>query len=429
MPKPSPYGQAAGVLLALAGAGTVLAGLTDGPGRLLAGAAAWLAALLLWKGASVRSKGQTLSLIGLGCAGMTYGLWHGVMPDPGRVLSGNIGLIALIVGVSFLQLIAAPDREETPAPRGPRAFRSTSLGLHLFAAVINMSTVFIVADRLRRYGPLKQLHGLLITRSFSAAAFWSPFFASMAAALSFLPDARILVLIAAGIPLAIVGTAITWTTIAPRAGNDFRGYPMRYRNLRIPGVMAVAVIVIHLLAPGIPVLVVVTLLAPLITALVLLPQGRSGGRVLGNHVRYNLPTMSNELWLFLSAGVLAAGIGSVIVAMGDWTPFTRFTALEAWIVAISITGISVFGIHPVITSAAFTSLLGPLDIDHNLMAMAILCGWALGMGVNPLSGLNLSLQARYGIDGLDMLRGNARYAIVMLLMFGLVVWLTEQLVG
>ncbi|MCH8503691.1 MAG: hypothetical protein LAT50_05145 [Ectothiorhodospiraceae bacterium] len=429
MPQSATSRQLAGVLLLVACAATILAGVMDGSGRLLGGAAAGGAAILLWPQTTRRSRWQTLILAGLGFAGVGYGVSRGVSPDVARIISGNMGLIALLIGITFLQLVTSADSDDDAGRPGPRAFRTTSLGVHLFGAVINMSAVFIVGDRMRRYGPLRRLHGILLTRSFSTAGLWSPFFAAMGAALSFAPGAQILVLIAIGTSLTLVALGTTWFTMARQADHAFHGYPLKYANLRVPAIMAVLVIIAHLLLPDVPILIIVTATAPLIALAYLLPRGRTGRRTLIDHIRFNLPGINNEVWLFISAGVLAAGIASVLAATGDWQPFSRVTALEAWLVAGGITAIAAIGIHPIITVAAAATLLDGLPTNENLLAMAFLFGWTMGMCINPLSGLNLSLQARYGIQGIDMMRANARYVMGMLLVFGALLWLAEHLLG
>jgi hypothetical protein len=46
--------------------------------------------------------------------------------------------------------------------------------------------------------------------------------------------------------------------------------------------------------------------------------------------------------------------------------------------------------------------------------MTFLSAWAIGVVSSPFSGINLSMQGRYGQRGLDSLRWNGTYSLIML---------------
>jgi len=77
---------------------------------------------------------------------------------------------------------------------------------------------------------------------------------------------------------------------------------------------------------------------------------------------------------------------------------------------------STLGVHPVINIAALGTLLAPLRPDGTLLAMTFLSAWGIGVASSPFSGINLSLQGRYAQRGLDSLRWNGIYAVVMLVL-------------
>jgi len=68
-------------------------------------------------------------------------------------------------------------------------------------------------------------------------------------------------------------------------------------------------------------------------------------------------------------------------------------------------------VHPVITIAACGVWLAPLHPEPNLLAITLLMAWAIGVPANPLSGLHLMMQGRYGIDGYAFQRWNAGYVL------------------
>ena len=100
----------------------------------------------------------------------------------------------------------------------------------------------------------------------------------------------------------------------------------------------------------------------------------------------------------------------------------RFALLSALLVMV---GCSAFAVHPLITIAACGVWLAPLHPDPNLLAITLLMGWGIGIPVNPLSGLHLVIQGRYGIDGYAFPRWNRVYTlkclgagIVLLYLYG-----------
>lgn len=417
---PPPRRRTAGWLLITTAVLIVLSALHAPALRPVAGAAAWAACGLLIPDLARRSLWQGGGLILAGALGLAWGLTRGVSVDWERAVAANSGLIALLIGVSFLQLVALPRQSaDRPPPRGPAAFRNTQIGTHLFGAVINLSTVFIVGDRLARHAGMPRELTILLTRSFSAAALWSPFFAAMAAALAFAPDARLVHLLATGLPLAGAALLGTYWTVGRHVDSQLPGYPVRYDSLVLPGALAATVLGLHFVYPEVSAIALITLLAPLLAILLLIPRGRSGRRALRQQVNENLPRMGNELALFLGAGVLAAGLASVLATTQDWVPFHEFGPLQAWLTLVMMIGLAAVGVHPVISVATFGALLEPLDPHHSLLAATFLAGWALGVCVSPLSGLTLSFQGRYGVDGLLIARWNLGYVLWMLALCGI----------
>lgn len=403
----------AGVLLAL----MIAASVAPGVSLLPAGLLGWTAALLLSYRLSWRQRIQSAWLIGLGVAGIAWGTLHGAALDPTRILAGNQGLVSLLAAVSFLRLVTRPGEADPglPAPRGRKALWRTLLGVHLFGAVINLSTVVILGDRMATRGRLGKRRALALTRGFAAAAFWSPFFSAMAAALTYAPGARLGVVVLAGLPMAAFALWLTAREIDPenpKLGAPFIGYPMRFSALWIPGLLVLIVLTVHAWTPDWSILAIVALSAPLLTVLILVARHGFAARLpLKDHVTQGLASTVNELALFLAAGVLAAGLIGLAGTLGDWLPFERFGAPQASLLLLVMVGAAALGVHPVITIASFGVWLAPLHPEPNLLAITLLMSWAIGVPANPLSGLHLMMQGRYGIDGYAFLRWNADYVL------------------
>ncbi len=395
----------------------IAASVAPGVSLLAAGLLGWTAALLLSYRLGRRQRIQSAWLVGLGVAGIVWGTLHGAPFDPTKILASNQGLVSLLAAVSFLRLVTRPggSDDRQPPPRGRKALWRTLIGVHLFGAVINLSTVVILGDRMATRGRLGKRRALALSRGFAAAAFWSPFFSSMAAALTYAPGARLATVVLAGLPLAAVSLWLTAREIDPedpRLGAPFVGYPMNFTALWIPGLLVVIVLAAHALVPSWSILAIIALSAPLLTVGILIVQQKHHAwPPLRDHIRHGLASTANELALFLAAGVLAAGLISLTGQLGGWLPFERFGPVQASLLLMIMIGFATLGVHPVITIAACGVWLAPLHPEPNLLAITLLMAWGIGVPANPLSGLHLMMQGRYGIDGYAFLRWNAGYVL------------------
>lgn len=381
--------------------------------KLPAGVTAWGAGLLLWPEIPLQTRRQVTILLLIGLAGIAWGMTRGATADWRMILAGNALLLAMLAAVSFLRLITRPETDAGERlPTGRRAVWSTLFGVHLFGAVINLSSVFIMGDRIGRGGRLGKAQTVVLTRGFTAAAFWSPFFAAMAAAMTYAPGASLPQIWLMGIPLAAIALLITALGCREHAG--FTGYPMHPRALALPGLLALAVLALHQWHSEWHILGVICLLAPALSVATVLLRWESPGGRLREHVEGNLPGMQNELALFLAAGVMAAGLNAVFAGFGNWLPFDRFGGIEASLVLLFMVASSTLGVHPVINIAALGTLLAPLAPDATLLAMTFLSAWAIGVAGSPFSGINLAMQGRYGQQTLDSLKWNGLYSLIML---------------
>ena len=201
---------------------------------------------------------------------------------------------------------------------------------------------------------------------------------------------------------------------------------MRFSALWIPGLLVAIVLALHLLVPGWSILAIIALSAPLLAVGILVArEGRGAWSPLKAHIAYGLAGTVNELALFLAAGVLAAGLISLTRQWGDWLPFERFGPSQASLMLLVMVGVAALGVHPIITIAVCGVWLAPLHPDPNYLAITLLMAWGIGTPANPLSGLHLMMQGRYGIDGYAFLRWNANYVlkclgagVVMLFIYG-----------
>ncbi len=319
----------------------------------LSGAAAWGAALLLWPRVPHVQRVQVIAILALGTFFGLWGMSRGAVFSLEQALGQNQVILAMLAAVSFLKLVNRPIVEGERIPVGRAAFARTLFGLHVFGATINITAVVIVADRLAAQAPFERLHALMISRGFCLSVMYSPFIAGMGLALALAPGARLEVLALAGIPLSLVGLVLTYVMLSraePAKVDAFKGFPIHLESLWMPAVLAVCVLLLHRVYPELSILTLISVSAPALVAVTLWRRRgwRAGNRRLRDHVQYTLPDMSGELLLFLSAGVLAAGLTGLFATFGNWTPFDTLDAGAASMTLAGIVALGIAGIHPIV---------------------------------------------------------------------------------
>ncbi len=398
---------------------SIVASVSDTVSMLVPALLAWLALGGCWRRLSVTQRWQAIVLGSLGVAGLGYGAANDVDIDLVRALSQNQLIITLMAAVTLLRLLNVTGSvDEAKLPEGRSAYNRSLVGVQLFGAVVNISALVIMADRLSRTTPLSKAQALMLCRSFTMATFYSPFIGGMALALAYNPGASLGTVMLTGMPLAVFG--IVFLLVMGHLGlagdlERFPGYPAQFESLWLPALLAGGVLLLHAALPSLSILVLVIMLAPLLVVLVLLL--RSGPvrttTELTDFCTQRLPEIRGELALFLAAGVLGAGLVAVIQTLDGFLPFEQFTAIEASLVLALTVIISFAGVHPLVMVTTAATVLVPLDPDPNLLAMVFVMGWGIGCACCPLSGTNVTLQSRYHVSGWYLSRKNMGFAVLM----------------
>ncbi len=402
---------------------SILKGLADFPGEnvvgVLAGLSGWIAGCLLFIDAPRTLKIQAGILIVLGVILSTFALTRGQTLDWFLLTTLNTSLLSMIAAVGFLRMVALPrDKTVSNLPRGPVAFIQTMLGLSFSSSITNISAPIVVCDRIHETRPISRYMASCSTRVFCGAASWSPFYGAMAVVLTYSPDANLLWLIFAGIPLCIAGLIYVFLA-AWRFHNqelpDFVGYPLHGRDLAIPVTLICVSLVGYILMQGASILAIIASCALLVTVttLVLRYGLRSTISQLSGFVVEGLPKMVNELTLFLSAGVLAVGIIALIEIDLIDLQITNYSAITIVSVLAGMVLLSALGIHPVIQITSFAPILLESSPSANLIGATWLFAWHLGTCSSYLSGTNLIFQGRYGIPSWRIAADNWPYAMTM----------------
>ncbi len=412
----------AGTLILLGLALQILSFAKLAPYPPLVGYSLWLATLLLWRDIPRRTRWQAgaLAAIGLGLLSLASWRYAADIAWP-AITSGNTYVVAMLVGVSFIGLIGNRSGSKRALGRPITGLRGTSgtwLGVHLLGTILNLSTVFMIGDRLARRGPLTTPQLLALNRGLSSAALWSPFFASMGVVMTLAPAMDYSRILVVGLPLALLSGLLSTLELSRRFDlSEVAGFSLSPGSLLMPVSMAVLVMLFHFqLTPELGIVSIITFLLPAVALATNLPAGpRWTLRRVRQHTLTRLPAMRGEIALFLSAGLLTLGLSTLVSAAtgSEWTLFVHFGPVQAVMSFLAIVASAVAGLHPIIGVSVLASMLDLSGNESTLFAFTGLASWAVGTSVGPLSGINLSLQGRYGVSGYRMMRHNLVYAAAM----------------
>ncbi|MGY4876399.1 hypothetical protein ACLUEY_00770 [Vreelandella aquamarina] len=397
----------------------------------------WVAVVLLWRDIPRRSRLQAAALMISGFAMLLVARFvYDATIDWASVLSGNTFVVAMLVGVSFISLIGKQQgRKRVPGQSvtGAGGILRTWLGVHFLGTILNLSTVFMVGDRLARHQPLSTPQLLALNRGLSSAALWSPFFASMGVVMALVPQMNYLTIAIVGFPLAMLAGLFTTLELKQRFDlSETVGFSLSPRSLLMPLGMAALVMLFHfVISPELSIVSIITFLLPTVAIISNLPEGlKWTRRRVKQHTLNRLPAMRGEISLFLAAGLLTLGLSTLLSAATEdnWSLFAEFGIAEGVASFVAITLSALVGLHPIIGVSVLASMLPLEGHEQTLFAFVALSAWAVGTSVGPLSGINLSLQGRYGVSGYRMMKNNLLYAaalgsgaVVMISLLG--IWL------
>lgn len=302
----------------------------------------------------------------------------------------------------------------------PKAVTASHLISHALASLFNVGAIGLGYQIL---APLRKRHGEIVmakslNRGYSYGVIWSPSISAVALVLSyyriewsfFLPVA--LCPAAVLVFFSVLGLRGEKGEEAPECSATATAAHSRYLwEVLLMGALMVALIVAGELLLGIRVIFLVALLALVFPPCWSLATGQ-WGRWLKDDLAPYLKSMGNrfgnELLLFISSGVLTAGLsasglaGSLLNALeGTWLMHSFGVV---FIILALVVVPSVLGIHPIVTVGALLPLLTPGFAGYSGMFLALLLttGWAIGTAGSPLTALNLILQDLTGISSWEI---------------------------
>lgn len=406
-----------GILIFLSFLATLFAYFFNTELLVYAGALAWGSLLILFS--TIKKKKMLLILFTLSFIAFFISYINDFDVNIVKVFTVNQYLLTLLIGVGFLRLIAIPKQEQISQnilPKGKKSFFKTYLSVHLFGSVINLSSLILVADKLYKKAPLTNIQIILLTRAFASDAYWSPFFVAFAAAITYAPNLSTSTILVNGIFLALVTFGISYYEIIRNKDLDideFRGYPLSFNSLYLPICLAFLVLITNHFYSELKVIILVATFAILLTLIVLpIKKGfKKAKEKFLNHINNDLPNMKMEMSLFLVAGMFGISVGSILLGLDFSLPFEKFDWFIASILLAIFIVLAFVGIHPIITIAIIGDLLS--SVNHTLLAITFLMAWSTTVSTSPFSGLNLTIVARYNVEGKRIFKLNIFYALKM----------------
>ncbi|MBL0708069.1 MAG: tellurium resistance protein TerC [Sulfurimonas sp.] len=346
---------------------------------------------------------------------------NGYSIDIRKIFTINQNLITLLICVSFLRLIIAPEYDNTKMPKGKRSFFATYFNLYLFSSVLNISSLVLVADKLYKKSPLSKLEIILLTRSFASNAYWSPFFVSFAVVLTYAPDLNTSIVMLNGILFSLIAYLLTYYEVTKNKElkiDQFIGYPLSLNNLLLPSFLAFLVLVTNYFYPNIKVIVLISLFSLLLPLFVTIFTNNYLKSIekIRSHILIELPKMKSEISLFLVAGMFGVSVSSILSGLDISLPFasSSFDWASASVLLLAFIFLGFVGIHPIISISIIGSYI--TQVDHTLLAVTFLMGWATNVSTSPFSGLNLTMASKYSVDTKEIFRLNILYSLKIYLM-------------
>ena len=385
---------------------------------------AGLATLLCWLYIAIemprlkpKQRKQILILFGIGIAAAALAWSQGSDMSLQTLLGEHLKLAMLLTSISFIGMAGRVGCNASK--RGIRSFITTLLGMHFFSSVANFSSVIIVGDQIKQKQGIDQLSQWVLSRGFGMAVLWSPFLSLLPLVLEQVPGVDLTQVYPFAITLAVIGLSLSIIEARVRAATalqGFSGYPLKTETLALPVVLITLILLLSWQMPQLPMVFLVSLLSIIvpIALMAVMSNVRSASRKISLHVSEKLSESRAEISLFMSAGVLAAGVKACIAVGLISLPFTQTDAGVASLVLVMIVGLAYLGIHQLALVAIFAGLLADITVTPNLMAIAYVLGTSLAMSGSTFSGLNFIMKSRFNATDGEIIRNQLPYNLTML---------------
>ena len=365
--------------------------------------------------------GAVLTLIGLIGAAASEN-WAGVVID--GIARSRIFLL-LFFAIAWLQFpvsqspsMQTVQKTIVSQPPGQR-YVYMFWGVHVLGSVLNLAGLGLMTAIVeRQQNPhLRRSFAMAIINGFGSASCWSPFFIGMIVVLVAIPTLSWRDIGPLGMILSVTIMATGWfydrlvlrrslpsePTLSPVPISK----PDFWRVTAILGsLVGLAIAIVEITGTSIP--VTLGLMGPPFAMIWYVSIGPKGTRFphraksLAFEVMNRLPSLRNEVLVFVAANVLGVGVASAIPsqdvsalvnAVLPWTD----VKIVALILFFLIT--SLIGLHPVILVISLSSIIPPEAIGMRdwVMGLIYVGVWGLSTVINPFSGMTIYMSRVIGV--------------------------------
>ncbi len=365
--------------------------------------------------------GAVLTLIGVIGAAESEN-WTGVVID--GIARSRIFLL-LFFAVSWLQFPAgqrpsmrAARKTIVSQPPG-RRYLCMSFGVHVLGSVLNLAGLGLLTSMVEKQkNPhLRRRMAMALINGFGSASCWSPFFIGMIVVLVAIPTLSWRDIGPLGVILAVTIMTTGWlydrlilrrsmppeppSSPVPISKPDF------WRTAAILGsLVGLAIAIVEITGTSIP--VTLGLMGPPFAVIWYVSMGTKGTRFphraksLAFEVVKGLPTLRNEVLVFVAANILGVGVASAVPShdvaalVNSGLPWTD-AKIAAIILFFLIT--SMLGLHPVIVVITLSSILPPeaMGMRDWVMGLTYIGVWGLSTMISPFSGTTLYMSRVTGV--------------------------------
>lgn len=330
---------------------------------------------------------------------------------------------------------------------------------HLLGSVMNIACISITYSVLiiGTGGKYRNMLARAAMRGYGGILFWSPNSAAVGVVLAYWGD-DLVDLILYGLPLALLTLVVGWLEnrvrygaagrkpasnspgtsnsnerlgasvqqpdSAAAGGSNINNDENRYIKQLVVGITAMLAIIILLdMLTSISILALVPLVALIVPLIWVVLTGDMANYSFEfkKYLTEMIPQMSNEATIFLGAGFFAVAVG--VSPIGHYLPLLfKSVAGNATLVllltGVLIIGLSLFGLHPMLTTTSILTAFTPqaLGLSFPFMAMAILGSFGLAVTCSPFSAGNLNVAAIVGKDSTEVsIKWQLAYTLLMFL--------------
>ena len=334
------------------------------------------------------------SLVILAVLGAVTWLLVGAMPGPGEILAGGERVLIFAALLPTMALVRAaamtmPSVHATQqrlAKLPESAFAGgQQLAAHVFGGIINTGAFALLSAVLPSDAPeaRRRSSAEALIRGMVSSSAWSPFFIAFAIGQTFVEPVYAWMAIAIGTVSAVLFTILTLLLLTRGFGTaELRQALACLRPVASRLAIVLASVLAVALLFGLTALSAVVVVMPLLVALQLF-RHRNKARLILAQTRDAMHSTADDL-VVITAAMLVAFFATQDDSLAGIVAGIHAGQIPGWLALVAtpvlMMGLSVIGIHPVITSTALLATFsgGGADVHPALLVQAHLIGWGAG---------------------------------------------------